>query len=51
MRAQRFDIILVMEKIATDISTSENLRRGGYTYVDKTDLDEPVFAKLKEIKK
>ena len=27
-----------MEKIATDISTSENLRRGGYTYVDKTDL-------------
>ena len=27
-----------MEKITTDISTFENLRKGGYTYVDKTDL-------------
>ena len=27
-----------MEKITTDISTFENLRRDGYTYVDKTDL-------------
>ena len=27
-----------MEKITTDISTFENLRNGGYTYVDKTDL-------------
>ena len=27
-----------MEKIATDISSFENLRRGGYVYVDKTDL-------------
>ncbi len=26
-----------MEKIATDIYTFENLRRSGYTYVDKTD--------------
>ena len=27
-----------MEKITTDISTFENLRKGGYVYVDKTDL-------------
>ena len=27
-----------MEKITTDISTFENLRKDGYTYVDKTDL-------------
>ena len=27
-----------MEKITTDISTFANLRRDGYTYVDKTDL-------------
>ena len=27
-----------VEKITTDISTFENLRKGGYTYVDKTDL-------------
>ena len=27
-----------MEKITTDISSFENLRRGGYVYVDKTDL-------------
>ena len=27
-----------MEKITTDISTFENLRNGGYVYVDKTDL-------------
>ena len=27
-----------MEKITTDISTFENLRKGCYTYVDKTDL-------------
>ena len=27
-----------MEKIATDIYSFENLRRGGYVYVDKTDL-------------
>ena len=27
-----------MEKITTDISTFENLRKSGYTYVDKTDL-------------
>ena len=27
-----------MEKIATDISSFENLRKGGYVYVDKTDL-------------
>ena len=27
-----------MEKIATDISTFENLRKGGYVYVDKTDM-------------
>ena len=27
-----------MEKITTDISTFENLRTSGYTYVDKTDL-------------
>ena len=27
-----------MEKIATDISTFENLRKGGYVYVDKTDI-------------
>ena len=27
-----------MEKITTDISTFANLRRGGYTYVDKTDM-------------
>ena len=27
-----------MEKISTDISTFENLRKGGYVYVDKTDL-------------
>ena len=26
-----------MEKITTDISTFENLRKGGYVYVDKTD--------------
>ena len=25
-----------MEKAATDIYTFENLRKGGYTYVDKT---------------
>ena len=43
-----------MEKITTDISSFENLRKGGYVYVDKTDLinfrtakrniDEPVFV-------
>ena len=27
-----------MEKITTDLSTFENLRKDGYTYVDKTDL-------------
>ena len=27
-----------MEKITTDISTFENMRKGGYVYVDKTDL-------------
>ena len=27
-----------MEKIATDIYSFENLRKGGYVYVDKTDL-------------
>ena len=27
-----------MEKITTDISSFENLRKGGYVYVDKTDL-------------
>ena len=27
-----------MEKITTDISTFENLRKGGYVYVDKTNL-------------
>ena len=27
-----------MEKITTDISTFENLRKDGYVYVDKTDL-------------
>ena len=27
-----------MEKITTDISSFENLRKGGYAYVDKTDL-------------
>ena len=27
-----------MEKITTDISTFENLRKDGYTYVDKTDI-------------
>ena len=27
-----------MEKITTDISTFENLRKGGYVYVDKTDM-------------
>ena len=27
-----------MEKITTDISTFENLRKGGYVYVDKTDI-------------
>ena len=27
-----------MEKIATDIYSFEKLRRGGYVYVDKTDL-------------
>ena len=27
-----------MEKITTDISSFENLRNGGYVYVDKTDL-------------
>ena len=27
-----------MEKIATDISSFENMRKGGYVYVDKTDL-------------
>ena len=26
-----------MEKAATDIYTFENLRNGGFTYVDKTD--------------
>ena len=48
-----------MERITTDISTFENLRRDGYVYVDKTDLlwrlassregrqffIEPVFGK------
>ena len=33
-----FGKISGMEKITTDISTFENLRKGGYTYVDKTDL-------------
>ena len=28
----------MMEKITTDISTFENLRKGGYVYVDKTDM-------------
>ena len=27
-----------MEKITTDIYSFENLRKGGYVYVDKTDL-------------
>ena len=27
-----------MEKITTDISTFENLRKNGFVYVDKTDL-------------
>ena len=31
-----------MEKIATDIYTFENLRKGGYTYVDKTDILWPL---------
>ena len=33
-----FGRILGMEKTTTDISTFENLRKGGYTSVDKTDL-------------
>ena len=33
-----YDIMCGMEKITTDISTFENLRKGGYVYVDKTDL-------------
>ena len=31
-------IIPSMEKITTDIYSFENLRQGGYVYVDKTDL-------------
>ena len=31
-----YDIIFDMEKAATDIYTFENLRKGGYSYVDKT---------------
>ena len=31
-----------MEKIATDIYTFENLRKAGYTYVDKTDIIWPL---------
>ena len=37
MRGREFGIIRAMEKITTDISTFENLREDGYTYVDKTD--------------
>ena len=33
-----FAIISGIEKIATDIYSFENLRKGGYVYVDKTDL-------------
>ena len=40
-----------MEKITTDISTFESLRKGGYVYVNfcavKRNIDEPAFAKLK----
>ena len=35
---RNFAIIPDMEKITTDISSFENLRKGGYAYVDKTDL-------------
>ena len=35
------DIIGGMEKITTDISTFENLRKDGYMYVD-----EPLFSRL-----
>ena len=33
-----YGIIRFVEKITTDISSFENLRKGGYVYVDKTDL-------------
>ena len=35
---EEYGIILCMEKITTDIYSFENLRQGGYVYVDKTDL-------------
>ena len=34
----RYGIMYGMEKITTDISSFENLRKDGYVYVDKTDL-------------
>ena len=34
-----------MEKITTDISSFENLRKDGYVYVDKTDLLWRLVAK------
>ena len=35
-----------MEKIATDIYTFENLRGGGYVYVDKTDVFLPLVSDM-----
>lgn len=34
-----------MEKIATDIFTFEDLRKDGFTYVDKTDRILPLVDK------
>ena len=34
-----------MEKITTDISSFENLRKDGYVYVDKTDILWRLVAK------
>ena len=34
----RFDILSIVEKIATSTSSFEKLRKGGYVYVDKTDI-------------
>ena len=40
-----------MEKITTDISTFENLRKSGYVYVNfrtaKRNIDEPAFAGMR----